>query len=418
MGTADRPEADRPGADPSDGETAGATTAPPIDLLAGDFYADARAAYRWMREHSPVYLDRRHGLWGVATYDDVLTVERDPAVFSNAGGSRPDTGPLPWMIDLDPPEHRKRRKLVSASFTPGRIRASADHLSRLCDELLDRVCEQGECDVVADLAAPLPMIVIGDMLGVAPADRADLLGWSDAMLASLSGDPEHLEAAAIAFNEYDTYARAMIATRRAEPTDDLFSALVHAEIDGERLDEGEIVFETLLLLVGGDETTRHVVSGGVEALLAHPAERQKVVADPALIPSAVEEMLRWVSPIKNMHRTVTRDAELGGQQLRAGDKLVVLYESANFDDTHFGDPERFDVERSPNDHLAFGSGPHFCLGASLARLEVSTMIDRLLRRLPDVERATDGPLPRFMASITTLPVRYTPTPPHRTHHEN
>jgi cytochrome P450 family 142 subfamily A polypeptide 1 len=156
-----------------------------------------------------------------------------------------------------------------------------------------------------------------------------------------------------------------------------------------------------------------VISGGMEQLLTNTTERCKLVDDPALVPTAVEEMLRWVSPIKNMNRTVTRDVEFGGQRLRGGEKVLVLYESANFDDTHFDEPERFDVERSPNDHLAFGFGSHFCLGASLARLEVATMVERLLRRLPDLEVATQDPLPRFMSTIQELPVRYTPTPPVR-----
>jgi cytochrome P450 family 142 subfamily A polypeptide 1 len=387
------------------------TTEPFIHLLSGDFYADAREAYRWMRANSPVHFDANSGLWAVATYDGVLAVERDVGTFSNAGGSRPDTGPLPWMIDMDAPAHLKRRKLVNRGFTPGRVRESAAHLSRLCDDLINRVCERGECDIVADLAAPLPMIVIGDMLGIPPEDRDDLLRWSDDMLASLSGDPERLDAAATAFNEYQEYARRMIAARREQPSDDLVSVLVHAEVDGDRLDDSEIVFESLLLLVGGDETTRHVISGGMEQLLTDMIERHKLVDDPALVPTAVEEMLRWVSPIKNMNRTVTRDVELGGQRLRVGEKVLVLYESANFDDTHFEEPERFDVERSPNDHLAFGFGSHFCLGASLARLEVATMVERLLRRLPDLELATQDPLPRFMSTIKELPVRYTPTPP-------
>jgi cholest-4-en-3-one 26-monooxygenase len=386
-------------------------TEPVIDLLSGDFYADARDAYQWMRANSPVHFDANSGLWAVATYSGVLEVERDAVTFSNAGGSRPDTGPLPWMIDMDAPAHVGRRKLVNRGFTPGRVRASAPHIRRLCDELINGVCERSECDLVADLAAPLPMIVIGDMLGVAPEDRDDLLRWSDDMLASLSGDPERLDAAATAFNEYQEYALGMIAARREQPSDDLFSVLVHAEVDGDRLDDSEIVFESLLLLVGGDETTRHVISGGMEQLLVNPAEKQKLVGHPELVTSAVEEMLRWVTPIKNMNRTVTRDVELGDRHLRVGDKVLVLYESANFDDAHFEDPGRFDVERSPNDHLAFGFGPHFCLGASLARLEVTAMVERLLHRLPDLAIATDDPLPRFMTTITELPVRYTPARP-------
>jgi cytochrome P450 family 142 subfamily A polypeptide 1 len=386
-------------------------TEPVIDLSSADFYADARESYRWMRANSPVHFDETSGLWGVSTYSGVVRVERDAETFSNAGGSRPDTGPLPWMIDMDAPVHRRRRKLVSHGFTPGRVRAKGPHISRLCDELIDRVCERGECDLVADLAAPLPMIVIGDMLGVAPEDRDDLLRWSDEMLASLSGDPEQLEASAVAFGEYQAYALEMIAARREQPGDDLMSVLVHAEVDGNRLEDDEIVFESLLLLVGGDETTRHVISGGMEQLIGNPAEKDKLADDPELLKSAVEEMLRWVTPIKNMNRTVTREVSLDGRQLRVGDKVLVLYEAANFDDAHFEAPDRFDIGRSPNDHLAFGTGPHFCLGASLARLEVSAMVERLLRRLPDLVRATSGPLPRFITAITELPVRFTPTSP-------
>jgi cholest-4-en-3-one 26-monooxygenase len=291
------------------------------------------------------------------------------------------------------------------------VRAQAAHVGRLCDELIDRVCEQGECDLVADLAAPLPMIVIGDLLGVAPEDRDDLLQWSDDMLGSLSGDPERLQAAATAFGEYQEYASRMITARREQPRDDLISTLVHAEVDGDKLDDTEIVFETLLLLVGGDETTRHVISGGMEQLLVDPASNRKLREDADLVPSAVEEMLRWVTPIKNMNRTVTRDVELDGRDLAVGDKVLVLYESANFDAEHFTEPDRFEIERSPNDHLAFGFGPHFCLGASLARLEVAVMVERLLRRLPDLAIATEDPVPRFIGAITELPVRYSPAPP-------
>jgi cytochrome P450 family 142 subfamily A polypeptide 1 len=382
-------------------------TAPAIDLLSGEWYAGARDAYGWMRRHSPVHYDATGNIWGIASYDGVLAVGRDPETFSSGGGSRPGTGPLPWMMDMDGADHHKHRKLVSAGFTPGRVRATADHLTQICDDLIDRVCERGGCDLVRDLAAPLPMIVIGDMLGVPAGDRDELLRWSDDLLASLSGRPEHMEAAAVAFGEYEAYARGAIAKRRGHPTDDLFSVLAHAEVDGDTLDDGELVFESLLLLVGGDETTRHVISGGMEQLAASPGERQKLLNDPGLLPSGVEEMLRWVSPVKNMHRTVTRDVELEGSRLRAGDSALLLYESANFDDAHFDHPERFDVERAPNDHVAFGFGAHFCLGASLARLEVSTMVGRLLERLPDLEVGPEPPA-RFMTTIAAMPVRFTP----------
>ena len=388
--------------------------APHIDLLAADFYVnDARNSYAWMRTHAPVSYDEANDLWGVATYAGVMAVGRDPETFSSAGGSRPDTGPMPWMIDLDAPEHLKRRKLVSRGFTPARVRATREHLGEICDDLVDRVCERGECDFVHDLAAPLPMIVIGDMLGIPASDRSDLLRWSDDMLRSLSGDPESLAAAAAAFGEFNAYARRMIATRREAPTDDLVSVLVHAEVDGARLTDDEIVMETLLLLVGGDETTRHVTTGGMLQLLAEPDTKARLTADLDLLPNAVEEMLRWVTPIKNMARTTTRAVDVDGVSLPPGAKLVVLYESANFDETQFTEPDVFDIERAPNDHLAFGFGAHFCLGASLARLELVVMLERVLRRLFDLELATDEPPRPTINGVDAMPVAFRATAPLR-----
>jgi cholest-4-en-3-one 26-monooxygenase len=382
---------------------------PAIDLLSPAFYLHgAREAYAWMRRNAPVWWDARHRLWGIATRAGIVAVGRDPATFSSAGGSRPDSGPLPWLIDMDPPAHSKRRKLVARGFTPRRLQGSAASIRRICDELIDAVCERGECDFVRDLAAPLPLIVIGDMLGFAPEERADLLRWSHDLIGSLNGDAQRIAAAVAALGEYTRHARAAIARRREQPCGDLLSVLVHAEIDGDRLSEDEVVYESLLILLGGDETTRQVTGAGMEQLLREPATQRELERDPGLIPDAVEEMLRWVSPIKNMARTLTRDAELGGQRLRAGDKIVLLYESANFDEAHFERPERFDVRRSPNEHVAFGSGTHFCLGASLARLELRTMFERLLVRLPGLELASGEPLPRLLTGIEAMPVRFAP----------
>jgi cytochrome P450 family 142 subfamily A polypeptide 1 len=383
---------------------------PEIDFLSEDFYdGPAREAYAWLRVNEPVHFDARNGLWGVASYDGVVAASRDPNTFSNAGGTRPDTGPLPWMLDMDGAAHRTRRKLVSRGFTPGRVAASRPWVESICDDLIDQVCERGTADLVGDLAAPLPMIVIGDLLGVAPEDRADLLRWSDDLIGSLSGEDDRIIAAAAAFEEYQSYARVAIEARRRAPTGDLMSVIVHAEVDGERLADDEVMFEILLLLVGGDESTRHVITGGMEALLQYADERRKVIEDPSRLPAAVEEMLRWVTPIKHMTRTLTRDAELGAALLREGDKLLLLYESANFDEAHFDHPDRFDIDRLPNDHVAFGFGPHFCLGASLARLEIESMVGRLLTRLPDLELASDEPPPRFLGALQRLPVQFTPT---------
>jgi cytochrome P450 family 142 subfamily A polypeptide 1 len=389
-----------------------------IDLLDGAFYVDADEPYTWMRENAPVYFDAKHGVWGIASYDAVLAMEKDPKTFSNAGGIRPDNGPIPMMIDMDDPEHWKRRKLVNKGFTPRRVRDSEQKIRDVCDEIIDTVCERGECDFVKEVAAPLPMILIGDMLGVAPEDRDDLLQWSDDMVSAQSGnatDDQMVKAmeAAAGYAEFCAHA---VAQRQTAPTDDLMSVLVHAEVDGDRLSPDDVMHESLLIIVGGDETTRHVISGGMEQLMLHPEQRNLLLEDPSKITVAVEEMLRWVTPIKNMCRTVTHDTEFMGQDLSAGQKCMLLFESANRDATKFDDPFRFDVERHPNEHLAFGFGAHFCLGQALARLELKIMFEQLLTRLPDLEFGSDpSGFPRrkanFISGLESMPVTFTPSAP-------
>jgi cholest-4-en-3-one 26-monooxygenase len=388
-----------------------------IDLISGTFYErEPYDAYAWMRAHAPVYYDEPNDLWGVASYAGVKAASLDTESFSSAQGIRPKTPPLPMMIDFDAPEHVRRRRLVSEGFTPKRVRAMEDNLRAVCDVLIDAVCEQGSCDLVRDIAAPLPIIVIGDLLGVSPTDRDMLLRWSDDMLKALGApDPTQMDAATMAFVEYSEYIHPVFDDRRARgATDDLVGVLCHATIDGDALDDDSLVYETLLILIGGDETTRHVISGGTEELLAHPAQVEQLTADPSLLPSAVEEMLRWVSPIKNMARTATRDVELEGAAIKAGQELILLYPSANRDDTVFDDPDTFDISRSPNPHLAFGFGAHFCLGNQLARLELKVMTERLLARLPGLHLTVDrASLPRraanFISGIEEMPVAFTPT---------
>jgi len=347
----------------------------------------------------------------------VRDVSRQPELFSNAGGIRPQQPALPMMIDMDDPAHFQRRKLVNRGFTPRRVRDQESRIVEVCDEIIDKICERGECDLVWDIAAPLPLIMIGDALGVAPEDRDDLLRWSDEMLRGLTGvaDDALMEKAIIASAQYGEYAAHVIADRSEHPRDDLMSTLVHAEVDGDRLSHDEVVYESLLILVGGDETTRHVISGGAYQLLSHPDQRDALVADPTRIPVEVEEMLRWVSPIKNMNRTVTTDVDLGGQSLRAGDNVLLLYPSANRDEAVFADPFTFDVSRQPNEHLAFGFGNHFCLGNSLARVELRGMFERVLARLPDlelVEPAEPSARPaNFISGYESMPVRFSPTQP-------
>jgi cytochrome P450 family 142 subfamily A polypeptide 1 len=381
-----------------------------IELCSGAFWAgDHHEALTWMRAHAPVYFDGNE--WGVTRYADVKDVSRQPELFSNAGGIRPNQPALPMMIDMDDPAHLQRRKLVNKGFTPRRVRDSEPQVRRACAEIVDAVIERGRCDLVNEIAAHLPMIMIGDALGVRPEHRADLLRWSDDMLKGLATEatPEQLEAAGNAFVEYTLYATEVIADRRAEARDDLMSILVNAEVDGDRLSDDEIIQESLLILIGGDETTRHVISGGIHQLLLHREQWDRLAADPELRPTAVEEMLRWVTPIKNMVRTATRDVELRGQTIHEGDELMLLYPSANRDEDVFEDPFRFDSARTPNEHLAFGFGTHFCLGASLARLEISVMLDELLARMPDLAIADpDAPLQHrpanFVSGLETLEV--------------
>jgi cytochrome P450 family 142 subfamily A polypeptide 1 len=393
------------------------STKPDVDLTDGAFYAgDSRSVYKWMRDNEPVFRDR-NGLAAAASYQAVIDAERQPELFSNAGGIRPDQDAPPMMIAMDDPGHLLRRKLVNAGFTRKRVKDREPSIGALCDALIDGVCERGECDFVWDIAAPLPMAVIGDMLGVLPAEREMFLKWSDDMVSFLSSTTaqEDFQVSMDAFAAYTEYMTRMIADRHEEPTDDLVSVLVHAEVDGEKLADHEIVTEVLLLLIGGDETTRHTLSGGTAQLLRHPDQHARLVNHVDLLPNAIEEMLRWTAPVKNMARTMTADTEFHGAQLTQGEKIILLFESANFDEQVFGDPENFRIDRNPNNHMAFGFGTHFCLGNQLARLELSMMHTRLLRRLPDMELASGDALPlrpaNFVSGLERMPVRFTPTAP-------
>jgi cytochrome P450 family 142 subfamily A polypeptide 1 len=397
-----------------------ATTKPEVDLADGSFYADrptSREAYRWMRNNEPVFRDR-NGLAAATTYEAVIDAERNPELFSNAGGIRPDQPALPMMIDMDDPAHLLRRKLVNAGFTRKRLKVQGDSIGSLCDYLIDRVCEQGECDFVTDIAAPLPMAVIGDMLGVLPDERELFLKWSVDMMEGLSSTVSEadMQVTLDAFMAYNEYTMNKIEQRRAEPTEDLISVLVHAEVDGQRLSNDDILQETLLILVGGDETTRHTISGGTEQLIRHPEQWDLLQNNAELVPVAIEEMLRWTSPLKNMARTITADTDFHGVQLREGEKMLLMFESANFDEAVYGDPDTFNVQRDPNSHLAFGFGTHFCLGNQLARIELINMISAVLRRLPDLQLAdASATLPlraaNFVSGLEAMPVTFTPTKP-------
>jgi cholest-4-en-3-one 26-monooxygenase len=388
-----------------------------LDLLDGAWYArDPHATWSRMRAEAPVYYDERSRVWGIARYDDVLRIEKDPVTFSNRRAPRPHGDPLPMMIAMDNPDHQRRRSLVSRGFTPRRIADHEAKVRELSTTILDAVCEQGECDFVWDVAAPLPLLLIADMLGFERHTHDDLLRWSDDLLraTTVRPSPEVARTALEAMLGFRQCQLEVIAQRRAEPRDDLITTLCHATVDGEQLDDESIVQETLLILIGGDETTRHVISGGMLALLDQPDQLDQMRDHPEQWPTAVEELLRWVSPVKNMARTATCDVEVRGQQLAEGDQLILFYPSANRDEAVFDEPQRLDVGRDPNPHLAFGFGPHFCMGAALARLELRVMFAEAVRRLPDLSVRDAAALAyresNFVGGLESMPVRFTPTP--------
>lgn len=401
--------------------TANHPTHPDVSLLDGHWYAtEPHDTWTWMRHNAPVYYDQASDTWAIMRHDDILTIEKDPQTFSSYRSPRPHGDPLPMMISMDDPEHLRRRMLVNRGFTPKRVRDKEQEIVAICDEIIDQVCERGECDFVWDIAAPLPLILIGDMLGFERESYDDLLRWSDDLIRGTTAtNPEAQERAMLAGMAFREYQMGVIAERRdGSAREDLVSVLCHAEVDGEKLDDESLVQETLLILIGGDETTRHVITGGMLALMEHPQQRAKLMDkrhDEAYVERAVEELLRWVTPIKNMSRTAMREVELRGQTIAEGEQVILMYPSANRDEEVFEEPFKFDVEREPNNHLAFGFGTHFCLGASLARLELKVMFQRLMERLPDLELAggAGAELPyrdsNFIVGPEAMPVVFTPT---------
>ena len=382
-----------------------------VHLLDRDLYAgDPTPVYAWLRGEAPVYWSEAAGVWGVSRYEDVIALEKQPGVFSNEGGSRPNTPANASMIDRDDPRHRAQRRFVSKGFTPKAVADKETHARDITRSLIDAVETKGGCDLVQELAAPLPMILIAEMLGVEPSDRETLQRWSDVLISGADGEQNVTDDVLDAHFAFIEYTMKVMEDRRAHPRDDLISILVHEEIDGDRLPDDELLSEALLLLIGGNETTRNVISGGVEALLRNPDQRDALVRDPSLIPTAVEECLRWVSPILNMNRTATRDVELHGQTIHGGDQVLLMFASANRDPAVFTEPEHFDIGRDPNPHVAFGFGPHFCLGASLARVEIRVMLEELLPRLPKLRLVDDAPVERthssFIRGIHHLSVRW------------
>jgi cholest-4-en-3-one 26-monooxygenase len=357
--------------------------------------------------------------WAVTGYDDVVTVNRDNATFSSAERLvfmwDPDEANLEQqrllMLNMDPPMHTRYRRLINKGFTPRMVSELESTMRKRSSDIIDRVAERGECDFVVDVASELPLQVIADLMGVPQEDRHKLFDWSNRMIGS--DDPEYgitEEMTQHASMELYAYAAELAEKKRADPKDDLISVLTHAEVEGEQLTGLEIDLFFLILTVAGNETTRNLISHGLVALLEHPDELAKVRANRELLPGTVEEMLRWASPVMHFRRTAMKDVELGGQQIKKGDKVVVWYISANRDEKVFKDPFTFDVTRTPNEHVAFGGGgPHFCLGANLARMEINVMFDEVLNRLDDLELT--APVSRlrsnFINGLKHIPLKFT-----------
>jgi cytochrome P450 len=363
------------------------------------------------RRACPIHWHGDLQFWALCRHADIQEVSRDPERFrSGAGVLLADRGreiaAQDSILYLDPPRHAPHRKLVSRAFTPRRVAELEPRVRALTTELIDGIDPEQPVDVVDALTAPLPLLVISELLGLPAADRHDFRRWSDALIAAAT---DLTDESAVAALELFEYFDDQLEARLGSPGDDLLSALVQAEVDGERLSRQDLLGFCMTLLVAGNETTRALMTGGLVALAEAPDQRAALARDPALLPGAVEEMLRWVTPIMAMCRTATADTSLDTTSIGAGDYVMMVYGAANRDEEVFGpDAGRFDIRRTPNPHLAFGFGEHFCIGAPLARLETRVMLDEVLSRWPDYRVV--GPVVRapstLFRQITSAPVRF------------
>jgi cytochrome P450 len=386
--------------------------------------SDPYPIYHFIRHREPVH-HAPDGSWVLTRYDHCAALLRDPRFSTNPAllTSGPDAeamGPIrqvgsSLMMFLDPPDHTRLRSLVSQAFTPRMVESLRPRIQLLVDELLDAVVEAGEMDVLADLAYPLPTVVICELLGVPAEDREKFKGWSADASRMLDGylDQAAMDKGLVAGMYLFQYFTDLVDERRRHPRGDLLSALLAAEAAGDRLTHAELLSTATLLFVAGFETTMNLVGNGVLALLRHPDQLARLRRDPSLVRPGVEELLRYDGPVHVTARIATSDVEIGGETIRAGEQAVAILGAANRDPEQFAEPDRLDVARAPNRHLAFGGGPHFCLGAALARLEGQIAFATLLRRLPDLELATTSPRYRdhyVIRGLTELRVGFTPSP--------
>ena len=394
---------------------------PELDIQSHHLYVDGPPyeRFEWLRRERPVFrhADRNPGeidwFWALTRYDDIVTVSRRWQTYSSAPGvtltrDRPDMELARMMLEMDPPEHTRLRSLVSRGFAPRAIRQLAESYDGVSRRLVDEAMAAGAVDFVTAIASELPLVAIAELLGIPVVDRRRVFEWSNRMIGT--SDPDYSggqEDAAAAAAELYMYAQSLAAERRAEPRDDVISILVSAEA-GDQLTEHEFNVFVLLLSVAGNETTRNAISHGVLAMIEHPDQWARLRTEPELVDSAVEEILRWSTPVNTFRRTALCDVTLRGETIQEGDPVVMFYASANRDPDAFVSPHEFDIARHPNPHVSFGGGgPHFCLGASLARAEMRALFTELARRCERIELA--GPVDRlrnsFVNGIKTLPVR-------------
>lgn len=400
----------------------------------------AHEAFKLLRREAPISWtpgnEHVKGWWNIVKYRDVLQVSRNPQVFSSERGivsfepmneeeaSAASNGNGKMLITMDPPRHVKLRRLVNKGFTPRAVALWEPKIRETTNILLDSIARKGESDFVLDVACNIPLAVICRMLGVPEEDWALMFQLTNKVLGP--GDPEYQtdvpedqrgtpDAARITGNMgtmqmFGYYAQALQA-RRTKPSDDIISVLCESEVDGEALTDEDILWFCFLLILAGNETTRNAMSGGLLTLCEHPAEKAKLLNNMSLLPGAVEEILRWVSPVMHMSRVALEDSQVGDQPIKKGERVTMWYPSVNRDEEVFPDGDIFNIQRTPNDHLAFGIGEHFCLGAGFARLELTVLYEELFRRFPDIE--LNGPAERlrstFIGGIKHLPVRFTPS---------
>jgi cytochrome P450 family 142 subfamily A polypeptide 1 len=398
------------------------TDAPSINLLDPLFYVDPFEAYRWLRDYSPCHWDPIQKIWGVSRYADLVEVEKNSKRYSSLDGSRPRTDQRAdtSMINKDDPEHQQQRMIVARQFTPRAVKQIEANIREVVTELIDAVAPLGTCDAIESLASPLPAIIIGEKLGYPREMWTKVREWSEVTMYEAGQTPAdgvYSDAAERQMSgtilDFAGTTMQIIAERRKNPQNDLISTWIHSETDGRPWTDQEIVSECILLLDGGAETTRTVIGAIINELARQPAQRQLLIDNPAILgDTGVEEFIRWVTPILNMRRTVTEDHMFQGEHLHAGDEVLLMYSSANRDERVFRDAESLDVTRTHNHHVAFGFGTHFCLGASLARLEIRVMFEELLRRIPDW-RIAPGAEPKilpatFTRAYDTVPIEFTP----------